>query len=74
MKKISLVVAVSTLISIINILLKRMELPKKILQHKTIKNIRTKEKCIIQKKVANCTAPKKLDTIWGYFYGKKSQV
>ena len=21
-----------------------------------------------------CTAPKKLDTIWGYFYGKKSQV
>ena len=26
------------------------------------------------KKPQNCTAPKKLDIIWGYFYGKKSQV
>ncbi len=24
--------------------------------------------------VPKCTAPKKLDTIWGHFYGKKSQV
>lgn len=28
----------------------------------------------MNKKRANCTAPKKLDTIWGYFYGTKSQV
>ena len=27
------------------------------------------KRCLI-----DCTAPKKLDTIWGYFYGKKSQV
>ena len=27
-----------------------------------------------KEKRAVCTAPKKLDTIWGYFYGKKSQV
>ena len=26
------------------------------------------------KKGEKCTAPKKLDTIWGHFYGKKSQV
>ena len=29
---------------------------------------------IIVKKMSHCTAPKKLDTFWGYFYGKKSQV
>ncbi len=27
-----------------------------------------------KKKVQIYAAPKKLDTIWGYFYGKKSQV
>ena len=26
------------------------------------------------KNASFCNAPKKLDTIWGYFYGKKSQV
>ena len=28
----------------------------------------------LSKNPVECTAPKKLDTIWGYFYGKKSQV
>ena len=32
------------------------------------------KKINLKKRATFCTAPKKLDTIWGYFYGKKSQI